>query len=66
MGFTHYWTKSKKGRRIVGRKTDKKRLRRVDTSDNPMVPGEPAQAGGRTTRETDGEITGTLIRHQAA
>jgi group II intron reverse transcriptase/maturase len=28
LGFTHYWTKSKKGKWIVGRKTDKKRLRR--------------------------------------
>jgi group II intron reverse transcriptase/maturase len=28
LGFTHYWMKSKKGKWIVGRKTDKKRLRR--------------------------------------
>jgi group II intron reverse transcriptase/maturase len=28
LGFTHYWVKSKKGRWIIGRKTDKKRLNR--------------------------------------
>jgi group II intron reverse transcriptase/maturase len=28
LGFTHYWTKSRKGNWIVGRKTDSKRLRR--------------------------------------
>ncbi|MDR1306611.1 MAG: hypothetical protein LBK74_03440, partial [Treponema sp.] len=28
LGFTHYWMKSKKGRWVVGRKTDKKRLSR--------------------------------------
>jgi group II intron reverse transcriptase/maturase len=28
LGFTHYWMKSKKGRWIIGRKTDKKRLSR--------------------------------------
>ena len=29
LGFTHYWTKSRKGKWIVGRKTDSKRLKRA-------------------------------------
>jgi hypothetical protein len=29
LGFTHYWTKSRKGKWIVGRKTEKTRLRRA-------------------------------------
>jgi len=29
LGFTHYWTKSRKGRWMVGRKTDSKRLQRA-------------------------------------
>ena len=29
LGFTHYWTKSRKGNWIVGRKTNSKRLRRA-------------------------------------
>ena len=29
LGFTHYWTKSRKGNWVVGRKTDSKRLRRA-------------------------------------
>ena len=29
LGFTHYWTKSRKGKWIVGRKTDSKRLQRA-------------------------------------
>ena len=29
LGFTHYWTKSRKGRWMVGRKTDSKRLKRT-------------------------------------
>jgi group II intron reverse transcriptase/maturase len=29
LGFTHYWTKSRKGKWMVGRKTDSKRLRRA-------------------------------------
>jgi hypothetical protein len=29
LGFTHYWMKSKKGKWVVGRKTDKKRLSRT-------------------------------------
>ena len=29
LGFTHYWTKSRKGNWIVGRKTDSKRLNRA-------------------------------------
>ena len=29
LGFTHYWTKSRKGNWIVGRKTDSKRLQRA-------------------------------------
>jgi hypothetical protein len=29
LGFTHFWTKPKKGRWIVGRKTNKKWLRRA-------------------------------------
>ena len=29
LGFTHYWTKSRKGRWMVGRKTDSKRLKRA-------------------------------------
>ena len=28
LGFTHYWTKTRKGRWMVGRKTDSKRLKR--------------------------------------
>jgi hypothetical protein len=28
LGFTHYWTKSRKGRWMVGRKTDRKRITR--------------------------------------
>ena len=34
LGFTHYWTKSRKGNWIVGRKTDKTRLRRALTAVN--------------------------------
>jgi hypothetical protein len=30
--FTHYWTKSRKGKWAVGRKTDSKRLRRAITA----------------------------------
>jgi group II intron reverse transcriptase/maturase len=29
LGFTHYWTKSRKGKWMVGRKTDSKRFRRA-------------------------------------
>jgi hypothetical protein len=29
LGFVHYWTKSRKGRWMVGRKTDRKRLSRA-------------------------------------
>jgi len=29
LGFTHYWTKSRKGRWMVGRKTDSRRLKRA-------------------------------------
>jgi len=29
LGFTHYWTKSRKGNWVVGRKTDSKRLKRA-------------------------------------
>jgi group II intron reverse transcriptase/maturase len=29
LGFTHYWTKSRKGKWMVGRKTDSKRLQRT-------------------------------------
>ena len=32
LGFTHYWTKSRKGNWIVGRKTDSKRLKRAITA----------------------------------
>ena len=32
LGFTHYWTKSRKGNWMVGRKTDNKRLRRAITA----------------------------------
>ena len=34
LGFTHYWTKSRKGKWIVGRKTDSKRLKRAITAIN--------------------------------
>ena len=34
LGFTHYWTKSRKGRWVVGRKTDSKRLKRTITAIN--------------------------------
>ena len=34
LGFTHYWTKSRKDRWIVGRKTDSKRLCRAITAIN--------------------------------
>ena len=34
LGFTHYWTKSRKGNWIVGRKTDGKRLSRAITAIN--------------------------------
>jgi group II intron reverse transcriptase/maturase len=34
LGFTHYWTKSRKGKWIVGRKTDSKRLARATTAVN--------------------------------
>jgi len=32
LGFTHYWTKSRKGNWVVGRKTDGKRLNRAITA----------------------------------
>ena len=32
LGFTHYWTKSRKGNWMVGRKTDSKRLNRAITA----------------------------------
>jgi group II intron reverse transcriptase/maturase len=32
LGFTHYWTKSRKGNWMVGRKTDSKRLQRAISS----------------------------------
>jgi group II intron reverse transcriptase/maturase len=32
LGFTHYWTKSRKGKWMVGRKTDSKRLKRAITA----------------------------------
>jgi len=32
LGFTHYWTKSRKGNWVVGRKTDGKRLKRAITA----------------------------------
>ena len=34
LGFTHYWTKSRKGKWMVGRKTDSKRLKRAITAIN--------------------------------
>jgi len=34
LGFTHYWTKSRKGRWMVGRKTDSKRFKRAITAIN--------------------------------
>jgi hypothetical protein len=34
LGFTHYWTKSRKGKWMVGRKTDGKRLKRAITAIN--------------------------------
>jgi len=34
LGFTHYWTKSRKGRWMVGRKTDRKKLKRAITTIN--------------------------------
>jgi group II intron reverse transcriptase/maturase len=34
LGFTHYWTKSRKGRWMVGRKTDSKRLKRAVSAVN--------------------------------
>jgi len=34
LGFTHYWTKSRKGRWMVGRKTDSKRFKRAVTAIN--------------------------------
>jgi group II intron reverse transcriptase/maturase len=32
LGFTHYWTKSRKGKWMVGRKTDSKRFKRAVTA----------------------------------
>ena len=34
LGFTHYWTRSRKGKWMVGRKTDSKRLSRAITAIN--------------------------------
>jgi len=34
LGFTHYWTKSRKGKWIVGRKTDSRRLQRALSAIN--------------------------------
>jgi len=34
LGFTHYWTKSRKGRWMVGRKTDSSRLKRTIAAIN--------------------------------
>ena len=34
LGFTHYWTKSRKGNWIVGRKTDSKRFQRAISAVN--------------------------------
>jgi len=34
LGFTHYWTKSRKGRWMVGRKTDSKRFKRAISAIN--------------------------------
>jgi hypothetical protein len=34
LGFTHYWTKSRKGKWMVGRKTDCKKLKRAITAVN--------------------------------
>ena len=34
LGFTHYWTKSRKGKWMVGRKTDSKRFKRAITAIN--------------------------------
>jgi hypothetical protein len=59
LGFTHYWMKSKKGKWVVGRKTDKK-VAQVDTGGNPMVPEEPGQEQGGAAPRTDREAQGTL------
>ena len=58
LGFTHYWTKSRKGIWIVGRKTDSNRLKRAITAINVWCRANRFQPMREQWRMLKAKITG--------
>ena len=61
LGFTHYWTKSRKGNWIVGRKTDSKRLRRAIVAINAWVKANRHQPIQEQWKTLKAKITGHYV-----
>jgi group II intron reverse transcriptase/maturase len=58
LGFTHYWTKSRKGNWIVGRKTDSKRLNRAITAISAWCKANRRKAMQEQWETLKAKITG--------
>jgi group II intron reverse transcriptase/maturase len=58
LGFTHYWTKSRKGNWVVGRKTDGKRLARVITAISAWCKANRQQPIRKQWETLKAKITG--------
>jgi len=58
LGFTHYWTKSRKGKWIVGRKTDSKRLKLAITAINAWCKANRCQPMREQWEKLKQKITG--------
>ena len=58
LGFTHYWTKSRKGKWIVGRKTDSKRFQRAIKAINAWCKANRCQSMREQWEKLKQKITG--------
>ena len=58
LGFTHYWTKSRKGNWIVGRKTDSKRLNRAIKAINAWCKANRHQPIREQWKTLKAKVTG--------
>jgi len=58
LGFTHYWTKSRKGRWMVGRKTDSKRFQRAISAVNAWCKANRCQPKREQWETLKQKITG--------
>jgi len=58
LGFTHYWTKSRKGKWIVGRKTDSKRFQRAIRAINAWCKANRCQSMREQWEKLKQKITG--------